>query len=222
MRLAYPGGHGGMAGQLGHVYAADGTTPLAREEMPTYRASQGEEFDDCRIWVGADPLTRRALSVSARSVRDEQGRFAGAALAYKDVTDFMQALQVKDEFVASVSHELRTPLTSIVGLRQHPARARGPAGRGALPARGRGPQQRPAAPAGRRPAAHRGGGRRADARRTHPHRRERDRPRVGPGRGPGGRGRRRSTSSSRPRTRCSWSSTGSGWRRSSTTWSRTR
>ena len=25
---------------------ADGTTPLVREEMPTYRASQGEEFDD--------------------------------------------------------------------------------------------------------------------------------------------------------------------------------
>ena len=115
MALAYPDGHGGMAGQLGHVYAADGTTPLLREEMPTLRASRGQEFDDCRIWVGDDPLTRRALSVSARSVRDEQGRFVGAALAYKDVTDFMRALQVKDEFVASVSHELRTPLTSISG-----------------------------------------------------------------------------------------------------------
>jgi len=115
MRLAYPDGHGGMAGQLGQVYAADATTRLTSEEMPTLRASQGQEFDDCRIWVGADPLTRRALSVSARSVRDDRGRFAGAALAYKDVTDFMQALQVKDEFVASVSHELRTPLTSIAG-----------------------------------------------------------------------------------------------------------
>jgi signal transduction histidine kinase len=48
-------------------------------------------------------------------VRDDQGRFAGAALAYKDVTDFMRALRVKDEFLASVSHELRTPLTSIRG-----------------------------------------------------------------------------------------------------------
>ena len=118
MRLAYPDGHAGRAGQLGHVYAADGTTPLAREEMPTYRASQGEEFDDCRIWIGEDPLTSRALSVSARAVRDEDGTFTGAALAYKDVTDFMRALRVKDEFVASVSHELRTPLTSIVGLRR--------------------------------------------------------------------------------------------------------
>ena len=115
MRLAYPDGHAGLAGQPGRVYAADGSTPLTREEMPTHRASHGEEFDDCRIWVGGDPLMRRALSVSARSVRDEQGRFAGAALAYKDVTDFMSALRVKDEFVASVSHELRTPLTSISG-----------------------------------------------------------------------------------------------------------
>ena len=115
MRLAYPDGHGGLAGQLGHVYAPDGVTALTRHEMPTYRAAQGEEFHDCRIWVGEDPLARRALSVSARAVRGKDGTFAGAALAYKDVTDFMRALRVKDEFVASVSHELRTPLTSIMG-----------------------------------------------------------------------------------------------------------
>jgi signal transduction histidine kinase len=115
MRLAYPDGHQGVAGQLGHVFAPDGTTLLTREQMPAYRAAHGEEFDDCRIWVGEDPLSRRALSVSARSVRGKDGTFAGAALAYKDVTDFMRALQVKDEFVASVSHELRTPLTSIMG-----------------------------------------------------------------------------------------------------------
>jgi two-component system, OmpR family, phosphate regulon sensor histidine kinase PhoR len=115
MALAFPDGHAGYAGQLGLVYGEDGSTRLTREQMPSYRASQGEEFDDCRMWVGDDPLTWRALSVSARIVRDEQGRFAGAALAYKDVTDFMRALKVKDEFVASVSHELRTPLTSIRG-----------------------------------------------------------------------------------------------------------
>jgi len=115
MQLAFPDGHAGQAGQLGLVYGEDGSTRLTQKEMPSYRASQGEEFDDARMWVGNDPLTWRALSVSARSVRDEQGQFAGAALAYKDVTDFMRALRVKDEFAASVSHELRTPLTSIRG-----------------------------------------------------------------------------------------------------------
>lgn len=115
IELAYPTGHRGLAGQLGLVYGADGTTPVVREDMPTFRAAQGEEFDDQRIWVGDDEMTRRALSVSARVVWDENDEFAGAALAYKDVTDFMRALQVKDQFVASVSHELRTPLTSIHG-----------------------------------------------------------------------------------------------------------
>ncbi|MDN4174443.1 HAMP domain-containing sensor histidine kinase [Nocardioides sp. SOB77] len=118
MALAYPAGHAGRAGQLGLVYDVDRVTRLGRESMPTYRAARGEEFDDCRIWVGEDPMTQRALSVSARSVLDEAGRFGGAALAYKDVTDLMRAMEVKDEFVASVSHELRTPLTSIVGYVQ--------------------------------------------------------------------------------------------------------
>lgn len=115
MRLAFPDGHLGRAGQTGEVYDANGTALLGREQMPTYRASQGEEYDDVRMWVGGDPLTRRALSVSARRVASPDGEFAGAALAYTDVTDFMRLLRVKDEFVASVSHELRTPLTSIVG-----------------------------------------------------------------------------------------------------------
>jgi signal transduction histidine kinase len=116
MRLAFPSGHEGVAGQLGEVYHEDGETRVHREDMPTYRATQGEEFDDQLIWCGSDPLTRRAVSVSSRVVRNEAGRFAGAALAYKDVTDFMRALEVKEEFVAAVSHELRTPLTSIHGF----------------------------------------------------------------------------------------------------------
>lgn len=118
MRVAYPDGHDGHAGQTGAVYDEDGTTLLQREQMPTYRAMRGEEFDDSRLWIGRDPRTRRAISVSARNVRDQVGDPAGAVLAYKDVTEFMQALRVKDEFVASVSHELRTPLTSIAGYVQ--------------------------------------------------------------------------------------------------------
>ena len=112
MRQAFPRGR---SADDFFAYDVDGTTVLAREEMPEQRAIRGEEFDDCLIWVGEDVKGRRALSVSARTVRDDDGRLAGATLAYKDVTEFVRALRVKDEFVASVSHELRTPLTSIRG-----------------------------------------------------------------------------------------------------------
>jgi two-component system phosphate regulon sensor histidine kinase PhoR len=115
MNLPFPDGHHGEAGQLGHVYFPDGKTLMSKEDMPSYRAVQGEEFDDYTYWVGSDPRTRAAFSTSARQVRGPHGERLGAALAYQEITDLMRAMQVKDEFVTSVSHELRTPLTSVLG-----------------------------------------------------------------------------------------------------------
>ena len=115
LRLAYPEGHDGKAGALGYAYAEDRVTELQADDMPSVRAATGEAFSDYRIWVGKEPGQRRALSVSSRPMYDEAGEFTGAVLAYKDITDLMRALEIKDEFVASVSHELRTPLTSILG-----------------------------------------------------------------------------------------------------------
>ncbi|SDD19188.1 PAS domain-containing sensor histidine kinase [Nocardioides lianchengensis] len=115
MRLPFPDGHDGAAGQLGHVYHLDGQTLMTRDEMPSYRAAQGEEFDGYTYWVGSDPLTRAAFSTSARQVRGPSGERLGAALAYQEITELMRAIQVQDEFVSSVSHELRTPLTSVLG-----------------------------------------------------------------------------------------------------------
>ena len=115
MKVPFPEGHSGQAGHVGHVFFADGTTPMAREDLPSYRAAQGEEFDDCTNWVGRDRRTRLAFSTSARAVRAPSGEVLGAALAYHEVTELMRLIQAKDDFVASVSHELRTPLTSVLG-----------------------------------------------------------------------------------------------------------
>ncbi|MFA6299219.1 MAG: PAS domain S-box protein, partial [Nocardioides sp.] len=115
LAVAFPDGHDGEAGQVGHVYHLDGKTVMSKEEMPSYLALQGEEFDDHFYWVGNDPLTRTAFSTSARQVRSTSGEPLGAALAYQEVTDLVRAMQVKDEFVSSVSHELRTPLTTVLG-----------------------------------------------------------------------------------------------------------
>lgn len=109
---AFPRGHRGSAGELGFVYDAEQQRVLTSQERPAVRASAGEEFDDQLVWVGEDPLTRRALSVSARSVLDQDGAFTGAAVAYHDITAMRRAITVKDEFVNAISHELRTPLTA--------------------------------------------------------------------------------------------------------------
>ena len=115
LRLSFPDGHDGVAGQTGYVYGEDQVTEMPAEDMPSVRAARGEAFSDYVIWVGKEPSERRALSVSSRPVHADGGEVDGAVLAYKDITDLMRALHVKDEFVASVSHELRTPLTSILG-----------------------------------------------------------------------------------------------------------
>jgi two-component system, OmpR family, phosphate regulon sensor histidine kinase PhoR len=115
MELAYPGGHEGSSDPKGYTFAADGFTELAREEQPTWRAVHGETLRDYMIWVGEDPRMRRAFAVSVSPFFTPAGEFDGAVLAYHDVTELMNAVRLKDEFVATVSHELRTPLTSIVG-----------------------------------------------------------------------------------------------------------
>ena len=109
--LAYPGGNI----TDGWVFDETGAVRLAIDDVPTSRARRGEEFDDVRVWVGEEEAARRAMSISARRVEHADGSLLGAAVSYTDVTDFMRALQVKDDFIALVSHELRTPLTSIVG-----------------------------------------------------------------------------------------------------------
>lgn len=115
MELAYPQGHDGSPDLKGHTFAADGFTELAQEELPTWRAVQGETLRDYLVWVGEDPVVRRAFAVSVSPFFTAEGDFDGAVLAYHDVTEMMTAARLKDEFVATVSHELRTPLTSIVG-----------------------------------------------------------------------------------------------------------
>lgn len=110
--LAFPRGHHGDAGECGFIYDAGQSRLLAPHERLSVRAAAGEEFDEQLVWVGEDPMTRRALSVTARAVRDREGVFRGAALAYHDVTAMLRAMSVKDGFVRTVSHELRTPLTA--------------------------------------------------------------------------------------------------------------
>ncbi|MHA7175621.1 sensor histidine kinase [Arthrobacter sp. Sr24] len=96
------------------IFAADKITLMPNEDRPMARARRGESFTDLLAWIGHDEH-QRAISSSARPIRNDDGVRQGAVVVANDVTALVNALAAKDAFVANVSHELRTPLTSIIG-----------------------------------------------------------------------------------------------------------
>lgn len=96
------------------VFGPDKVTPVPSVERPVRRAIEGASFTHQLIWLG-DERGRRALSVSASPIEDASGDSAGSVIVFNDVTQLVEALEVKDAFLHGVTHELRTPLTSILG-----------------------------------------------------------------------------------------------------------
>ncbi len=89
-------------------YLADGETPFPAEEFPLTRAIRGEEADNVQAFVRNDNVPQGAfVSVTARPLKDEDGRPKGGLAVFRDVTDLKKA----EEQLAR--NALYNPLTNL-------------------------------------------------------------------------------------------------------------
>jgi len=102
-----------LEGVVPLVFAADRTTQLPLEDQIVARALRGDLLGSELFWVGKAG-DQRALIASSRRVADAAGDPLGLVIVARDVTELVESISVRDEFLAAVSHELKTPLTSIV------------------------------------------------------------------------------------------------------------
>ncbi|WP_182524160.1 sensor histidine kinase [Nocardioides dongkuii] len=100
-----------------HYYFEDRTTRVPSDEHAGARARRGEEFSPQTYWFGP-PEDQVAVMLSARQIHRHNGDRFGAVVVGWEVTDILEAVRVREEFLTTVSHELRTPLTSIIGYQE--------------------------------------------------------------------------------------------------------
>ena len=103
-----------MAGGLPLLWMMDGVTKPSIDII--VRAEKGQDGGaSLNTFLVGPPANQRAVRVRSRQVLRPSGELLGSVVISHDVTDLVDAVHVRDEFLMSVSHELRTPLTSIIG-----------------------------------------------------------------------------------------------------------
>jgi two-component system phosphate regulon sensor histidine kinase PhoR len=96
------------------VFDVDRTTLVHLDDQIAARALRGDLVAGRIYWVGGED-DQSAIMASAGVVERQSGYPLGTVVVATDVTPLVEAIAVRDDFLATVSHELRTPLTSIIG-----------------------------------------------------------------------------------------------------------
>jgi PAS domain S-box-containing protein len=103
-------------GEYYDLYQANGVTPLLTEEIPLFRALQGEHVRDADIVVNPEHSAPRSLVCSGQALTDATGEITGAVVTMHDITarkqleaqiqEYAQHLeQLVEEKVRQLEHE---------------------------------------------------------------------------------------------------------------------
>ncbi|TAJ50340.1 MAG: hypothetical protein EPO52_00560 [Herbiconiux sp.] len=96
------------------LYDARGQRGVPLGLVAIEQVLSGDAVEPRRIFVGS-PGSQIVIDVVVRPVHGADGELRAIVMVGHDVTELVQAVEVRDSFLDDVGHELKTPLTAILG-----------------------------------------------------------------------------------------------------------
>jgi PAS domain S-box-containing protein len=87
------------------LYHADGRTPMRTEDIPLFRALQGESVADVEMAIVPKQGKVRTLLANGEPIYNSAGKKLGAVVVMRDITEYKQAtaaLQEREKFLQSI------------------------------------------------------------------------------------------------------------------------
>ena len=84
------------------LFRPDGRTLLSKEEVPLYRAFNGEYLNDAKIMIAPETGKKRLVLTKGQPILSSQGKKLGAVVVLHDITELNQLQQQQKETI----HEL--------------------------------------------------------------------------------------------------------------------
>ena len=115
------------------LFLADGKTPMQKEDVPLFKAFQGEHIKAIEMIIAPKRGEKITVLASGQAMYDSQRKKLGAVVSMYNITErkraeekLRQAKEVaesanraKSEFLSNISHELRNPMHQILSYSKY-------------------------------------------------------------------------------------------------------